>query len=40
MGVYPKSIIEVISDVHLRSHFGLKDGDRVKIELDERAWNG
>jgi riboflavin kinase, archaea type len=33
-GHHPKTIVEVATDVKLRDHFGLTDGDIVTIELD------
>jgi riboflavin kinase len=35
-GHHPKTIVEIATDVRLRDHFGLKDGDTVEIEL--LAW--
>ena len=35
-GHHPRTIVEVASDVKLRDHFGLKDGDMVEIDaMDE-----
>jgi len=34
-GHHPKTIIEVATDVKLRDHFGLVDGDLVEIEIPE-----
>ena len=35
-GHHPKTIVEVASDVKLRDHFHLKDGDPVSIEVEEQ----
>jgi len=35
-GHHPKTIVEVASDVRLRDHFGLADGDPVEIEIADR----
>jgi riboflavin kinase, archaea type len=34
-GHHPKTIVEVASDVKLRDHFHLADGDQVEIEIVE-----
>lgn len=37
-GHHPKTIIEIATDVKLRDHFGLRDGDQVEVEVpDEQA---
>ncbi|HLY43307.1 MAG TPA: DUF120 domain-containing protein [Terracidiphilus sp.] len=36
-GHHPKTIIEIATDVKLRDAFGLNDGDRVEIEIDDEA---
>jgi riboflavin kinase len=33
-GHHPKTIVEIATDVRLRDHFGLKDGDAVEIEIE------
>ena len=39
-GHHPRTIVEVATDVRLRDHFHLSDGDIVEIEtFDVRAWN-
>jgi len=30
---YGKDVLEIIAPVYLRGHFGLKDGDKVKVEI-------
>jgi len=35
-GHHPKTIVEVASDVKLRDHFRLVDGDQVVIEISDR----
>jgi riboflavin kinase len=32
-GHHPRTIIEIATDVRLRDHYQLKDGDRVEIEI-------
>ena len=32
-GHHPKTIVEIATDVRLREHFGLQDGDLVEIEI-------
>ena len=32
-GTHPKEIIEVASNVRLRDHFRLKDGDTIEVEI-------
>lgn len=34
-GRYPKTVIEVASDISLRDTYRLKDGDEIEIEVDE-----
>jgi len=36
-GHHPKTVVEVASDVKLRDHFRLADGDQVEIEIPEAA---
>jgi CTP-dependent riboflavin kinase len=31
-GIIPRRIVEIATDVRLRDHFNLKDGDLVEIE--------
>ena len=33
-GHHPKTIVEIATNVRLRDHFGLKDGDAVEIEVE------
>ena len=33
-GHHPKTIVEIATDVRLREHFGLTDGDVVEIEIE------
>lgn len=33
-GHHPKTIVEIATDVRLRDHYGLKDGDLVEIEIE------
>jgi len=33
---HPKEIIELVAPVHLRKKFGLRDGERVSLELEEK----
>ena len=33
MGHHPRSIIEIATDLRLRDHYQLKDGDRAEIEI-------
>lgn len=35
-GHHPKTIVEVASDVKLRDHYRLNDGDQVVIEISDR----
>ncbi len=35
LGRYPKTIIEVASDIKLRDKYNLKDGDLVEVEVEE-----
>lgn len=34
-GDHPPTVVEIATDVRLRDHFDLKDGDRVTIEVPE-----
>lgn len=33
-GHHPKTIIEIATDVKLRQHYNLKDGDRIAVEVE------
>jgi riboflavin kinase len=33
-GHHPKTIVEIATDVRLRDHFGVQDGDVVEIEIE------
>ncbi|MEM6568204.1 MAG: DUF120 domain-containing protein [Planctomycetota bacterium] len=32
-GDHPRTIVEIVASLHLRSHLGLADGDRVRLRL-------
>jgi CTP-dependent riboflavin kinase len=34
---YPSELLEILSDVHLRTALGLADGDHVRLEIGDRA---
>ena len=36
-GDHPKTIIEIATDVRLRDHFSLQDGDPVEVTIEETA---
>lgn len=36
-GHHPRNLIEIATDVRLRDHFGLRDGDTVTVEIEDRA---
>jgi riboflavin kinase, archaea type len=36
MGHHPRNIIEIATDVRVREHYQLKDGDWVEVEFPER----
>ena len=37
LGHHPKTIIEIATDVKLREHYKLKDGDRVVVEVEHAS---
>ncbi len=35
LGHHPKTIVEIATDIRLRDHFDLNDGDQVEIEIED-----